>query len=177
MDVSSSSWFVSRFGPAVASSATGRVAARAARQMGRWFSALREIERIVARDGDRRLAVREPSITFEMLAPVAGTSRVALAIANAWGRLDAAARGSHTAAVVDDACARLRALHPATIVRCAAIVVAVASITNISMLLVVERYSFPGHAVLFLPVVTGMVALVALVLSADIARGWLQRRR
>jgi hypothetical protein len=177
MDAGSTSWIIGRFGPVVASSATGRVAVRAARLVGGWLSELRTIERIVARDGDRRLAVREPRITFEMLAPIVATSRVAVAIANAWGRLDAAARGSHTAAIADNAFAQLRTVHPATIVQCGAIVVAVASVTNIIMLLGVQRYSFPGHAVLFLPVVAAIVALVALLLSADIARGWLQRRR
>jgi hypothetical protein len=113
---------------------------------------------------------REAPLTFEMIAPAVRESRIIRFAVSGWNAFDAAFRQSRLQTVVHEAQAIVRAAGPGTLTAQCAWIVATAAATNLFMLLVVERYHFPRRTALILPALVAVLAIVAYVLSADIAR-------
>jgi hypothetical protein len=139
---------------------------------GSWFV---RVESLAAAEGDRRLRRREPLLTFDTFEPLLQDSRVV-----AWVRrlVDLLFRDAVDAriAMVPSRVTRMFPSTPAAVVAYGAWLIAVAALTHLMMLLFVERYHFPSRTALVLPIVTAVVALVAIPLSAGIARAIADRR-
>lgn len=118
---------------------------------------------------------RKPPLTFAAVAPVVAGSRIANFLGRGFdfiARAAAEARVSALAARV----ARVQHDEPGAAVAAGAWVIAIAALTHIAMLLLVERYQFPSRAALVMPAIIAAIALAAIPLSAHIARAMTDRR-
>ena len=119
-------------------------------------------------------ARQQPLLTFAAVEPVFEGSKT---VRFTRRLLDALARASANAGAVSIAArvARLAADRPSEVLSRVAWLIAIAAMTHIAMLLLVERYHFPNRAALVLPTAIAVVALVVVRLSDDIGRALADR--
>ncbi len=119
---------------------------------------------------------RAPLLTFEMVAPLVREGWMARGCQRLWRHAVTAATASRVAAFVSEAVARIKTLEPAVRVAQGAWMVAIAAVTNLVMLTVVEQYHFPRRTALVFPAVVAVAALLVFAMSPDIARAAADKR-
>jgi hypothetical protein len=122
--------------------------------------------------GHRRpsLQGRAPLLTFDMVTPAIRQSWLATTVGRVWRPFDAAVAGSQSAAVVRNMAAWMSDRTPATRIALGAGMCAVAAVTHLVMLIVLERYHFPRRTALVLPALVAVAALIAAAMNVHIAR-------
>jgi hypothetical protein len=119
---------------------------------------------------------KKQPLTFAALAPLAADSRVARIVARGLDVLARATSDARIAAFVTRL-SRSPGDEPGAAIGFGAWVIAVAALTHIAMLMVVERYHFPSRAALVLPAIVTVAAIVTMLLRRQIARAMTDRRQ
>ena len=119
---------------------------------------------------------RAPLLTFAMVAPSVRGAWIGRWSQRLWIRIVAAATASRVAAEVSRALDRFRMLAPAARIAQCAWLVAIAALTNLMLLTVVEQYHFPRRTALVLPAVVAVAAVVVIVMSSGVARALADKR-
>lgn len=117
-----------------------------------------------------------PLLTFDMVTPLVRDGWIARWCQWLWRHVVTAAAASQVAASLSRAAARIRSLEPAVRVAQGAWMVAIAAVTNLLMLTVVERYHFPRRTALVLPAIVAVAALLVFAASPEIARAAADKR-
>jgi hypothetical protein len=113
---------------------------------------------------------RAPLLTFSMVAPSVRDGWIGRFGQWLWRRTLTAATASRAAAALSGAIGRLQSFDLALRIALGAAVIAIAALTNLVMLTVVERYHFPRRTTLVLPVVIAVAALAVVAMKGEVAR-------
>ena len=120
--------------------------------------------------------VRAPLLTFEMVVPPVRDGWIGRFGQWLWDGGVTAATTSRAATVISGALATIRALEPVARIAQGAAIAAIAAVTHLLLLTVVEQYHFPRRTALALPAVVVIAALLVFAMSSEIARAAADKR-